>query len=793
MPFTSPANHQAVLQLRYNELLEKRVAQLESAIETSARPSSQISEESNNKKVPPTTDPRKPREVEEETSNGRLKQTDSSKIPDEAKQGDGDAAKASKSRYRNVVRQFNKDTGVHEDIDVGGLDPKRDDDGEVAFVFRKTLPNDFRKNETYSEIDVEAPGLRALLRDCVGADYPGQNLDGDTVNLVTPFAPLIHNWEVLQEATKLRTDDDERTIQARQDLEKLLECVTTAPELEKYFKTRESNLKAHITTYETMWTIFPPKTKIVAKLFLTQVQLLEVRSAPIPHRYPMPPSMKLLAWCWDWNGKEMVKVYFFLSIDRFWGTKDINQLFCYPLQYHKDESPDDLCRMLRERGSLYNKIVRSKPGATQMYLYNGVALAERRNVIKPKRDTIRMSNKDNDDSSDDEDVSSVRAQTRRRKIVPVGVSQKAVTTSAKASTGERRFESQLLGENEPVWTGDLDSVTSDTVNPEETSKKDPSEDQSLLYPPRVLGYSTEEKIWGQFAIYQTQSAPQKNASLFQDDLELDQNYKNMIQALVEEHGERVDSKDPNTSSVKVKDVVENKGKGLVLLLHGPPGVGKTLTAETIAKATGKPLFVVSVAEIGLDASKAERNLDQMFYLAGKWEAVLLVDEADVFLEARTTGSDPNRNALVSVLLRVLEYYDGIMILTTNRITSLDIAVQSRIHLAIRYDDLTRQQKQNIFQLFLKQLKPDSISDFESIMEYIKEYGSDYKLNGRQIRNVVSSALSLARSQAKGNGGDERMTVKHLKSVLMITKDFQEQLESITMDQRSANEATRPRK
>jgi hypothetical protein len=49
-----------------------------------------------------------------------------------------------------------------------------------------------------------------------------------------------------------------------------------------------------------------------------------------------------------------------------------------------------------------------------------------------------------------------------------------------------------------------------------------------------------------------------------------------------------------------------------------------LTAETIAEATGKPLFVVSVAEIGLDASKAERNLDQMFYLAGKWEAVLLV-------------------------------------------------------------------------------------------------------------------------------------------------------------------------
>jgi hypothetical protein len=49
-----------------------------------------------------------------------------------------------------------------------------------------------------------------------------------------------------------------------------------------------------------------------------------------------------------------------------------------------------------------------------------------------------------------------------------------------------------------------------------------------------------------------------------------------------------------------------------------------LTAETIAEASGKPLFVVSVAEIGLDASKAEKNLEKMFVLAGSWEAVLLV-------------------------------------------------------------------------------------------------------------------------------------------------------------------------
>ena len=52
-------------------------------------------------------------------------------------------------------------------------------------------------------------------------------------------------------------------------------------------------------------------------------------------------------------------------------------------------------------------------------------------------------------------------------------------------------------------------------------------------------------------------------------------------------------------------------------------------------------------------------------MVARWEAVLLLDEADVFLEARSTH-DLERNKLVSIFLRVLEYYEGILFLTTNR-------------------------------------------------------------------------------------------------------------------------------
>jgi len=98
---------------------------------------------------------------------------------------------------------------------------------------------------------------------------------------------------------------------------------------------------------------------------------------------------------------------------------------------------------------------------------------------------------------------------------------------------------------------------------------------------------------------------------------------------------------------------------------------------------GKPLLSVGVSDIGIEGDKVEANLQKIFDLAGKWEAVLLFDEADVFLEARGRGeNDLRRNAMVSVLLRVLEYYDGILILTTNRMRSFDIAVQSRIRKSI---------------------------------------------------------------------------------------------------------------
>jgi SpoVK/Ycf46/Vps4 family AAA+-type ATPase len=325
-----------------------------------------------------------------------------------------------------------------------------------------------------------------------------------------------------------------------------------------------------------------------------------------------------------------------------------------------------------------------------------------------------------------------------------------------------------------------------------SSGLDEEDDNYLIFPPRILGYATREKVWGQFNLDFVRDRSSKQPEKFNESLQLDPRYKRLIKALVQSHELNAAER-----GKQVEDVVQDKGKGLVLLLHGPPGVGKTLTAETIAQATAKPLVIVSVAEIGLDASRAERNLEKLFKLATKWEAILLVDEADVFLETRGSTSSASRNALVSVLLRVLEYYRGIIILTTNRIKSIDIAVISRIHLAIRYEDLSEDQMRSIFKYFLDQLEPAWIANRGQIDDFIESFGHHYNLNGRQIRNVVSAALAAARHDASEPGengktkGDGRLTFRHLKEVCEMTREFQEQLKENTRQQRYNNEVMRP--
>lgn len=175
------------------------------------------------------------------------------------------------------------------------------------------------------------------------------------------------------------------------------------------------------------------------------------------------------------------------------------------------------------------------------------------------------------------------------------------------------------------------------------------------------------------------------------------------------------------------------------------------------------------------------NLTRIFTISSRWGAVVLIDEADVFLEERSFAN-LERNAMVAVFLRQLEYFRGILFLTTNRVRTFDEAFQSRIHVALRYHDLTADAKRQIWLAFLKKARAGSpflvlpepdmkdvkkgseLPDCGLSRQELHELG-EKKVNGRQIKNVVRTATALATSHK------ELIGFKHLIQVLDMMEQF----------------------
>lgn len=255
------------------------------------------------------------------------------------------------------------------------------------------------------------------------------------------------------------------------------------------------------------------------------------------------------------------------------------------------------------------------------------------------------------------------------------------------------------------------------------------EDQLAICTPIVFGYCFGVKQWGGFAIDRVQDVDWQNDAFQQ--LVLSQSRKTMVHSLVRQHKKRKAAFD---------DVVQGKGRGLIGLLSGKPGSGKTLTAESISQLTRQPLYTVSAGELGEKPQEVDEKLTMILALAVTWDAVVLLDEADVFLQTRD-DNNITRNALVSIFLRQLEYFEGILILTTNRIGNIDPAFESRIHFSFHYPDLDFAARKQIWTTFWKRSSAEA-----GVVELTdEELGQLAKrpLNGRQIKNTVASALSLA--------------------------------------------------
>ncbi|KAI1080836.1 hypothetical protein F5B20DRAFT_539126 [Whalleya microplaca] len=286
------------------------------------------------------------------------------------------------------------------------------------------------------------------------------------------------------------------------------------------------------------------------------------------------------------------------------------------------------------------------------------------------------------------------------------------------------------------------------------------EEDFVLVPKRMFAYALRERRF--VPVNANFLKPIRRQTGVFENLKIIRDYKDIVRGLVASHFQKKDFErryvDMSTEGPS-QDLIQNKGRGLVVLLHGVPGVGKTATAEAVAMEYRKPLFVITCGDLGLTPSDVESSLSNVFRLAHLWDCVLLLDEADVFLSQRSK-LDMKRNALVSVFLRVLEYYNGLLFLTTNRVGTIDEAFKSRIHMSLYYPPLDKAQTRDIFRLNIAKLreieaqrhdmtgeptlaiKDADIIDFAG-RHYEENARSTGCWNGRQIRNAFQIASSLA--------------------------------------------------
>jgi len=188
--------------------------------------------------------------------------------------------------------------------------------------------------------------------------------------------------------------------------------------------------------------------------------------------------------------------------------------------------------------------------------------------------------------------------------------------------------------------------------------------------------------------------------------------------------------------------------------------------ECIAANAKRPLLTLTCADIGTNPVQIEMTLLRWFKLATSWNAIMLIDEADIYMEHRKV-QDLERNNLVAGFLRAMEYYKGILFLTTNRVGTFDEAFVSRINLTIYYPPFSPKARKEVWESFFSKLereKEDKMRIHNNTRDYVEEAEDLEQLqwNGREIRNgtrlfpFLSLSLGLTMTSVSNRSGSGRI-------------------------------------
>jgi hypothetical protein len=533
----------------------------------------------------------------------------------------------------------------------------------------------------------------------------------------------------LQEAIAKLSDETEEQRTTKEHAE-LLQGILTK-EFKNMIDTSQDMKSKRVMTFEHLWTLFQPGAIVFARQDgqETAMSLVETRYGQDCNGVP---CFWLTCKYVDWDGAKFGTNKMNLSISIYNGTRAITSLRVYPLDFHSES--ETVRNRLIERGAKTEALAGPNYRA-----YHGVAWRKGQFGTKDKynvKGRIVI------------DTYGWNRFNAAHSIYVAPLNQKEPAHSTTDSSGEEYdpdCEQDEGGEMDDDDSGmPIDGAFADE---EDMAKQPPlTSEQKLICSPLLRGYSLKNKLWLNFFVNCVRDIEWQTDAF--DRLVLPKNQKDLILGFTESQRKFRDSFD---------DVIEGKGKGMIVLLCGPPGVGKTLTSESVAEQMKVPLYMMSAGDLGFDPRRLESNLQDILEMCSRWNAVLLLDEADVFLEQRSLH-ELERNKLVSIFLRVLEYYEGTMFLTTNRVQTFDPAFQSRIHISLDYPGLTMESRKTVWKNFLDSSSQEHTISKTQLMDLAR-----MDLNGRQVKNILKIARLLAGRK------EEKLSYDHIITTMDVTQ------------------------
>ncbi len=199
------------------------------------------------------------------------------------------------------------------------------------------------------------------------------------------------------------------------------------------------------------------------------------------------------------------------------------------------------------------------------------------------------------------------------------------------------------------------------------------------------------------------------------------------------------------------------GRSVSLLISGPPGTGKTMTANAIAGELSLGLYQVNLSNI-IDKfiGETEKNLEKVFSYAEKSNTVLFFDEADSLFGTRSEvhdSKDRYANTEISYLLQRIEAYEGIVIMATNIKGNIDPAFMRRIRYVVHFENPDEEMRKEIWMSLFTGEVPHEEIDFQ----YLASQFDDF--TGSVIKTVFLNACAAAA------GKDEALGMKHLVAAI----------------------------